>query len=79
MRKMHNGKKTTLNIVEVIILNNHWEYFVTDEGKGDIKLCYVLGYENELGDASMSEIEPYIISRTKDLSEVMAAPGWNWQ
>ena len=79
MRKMHNGQKTTLNIVEVIILRNFWEYFVTDQGNGeDIKFCFVVGDENELGDVSMREIEPYIISRTKDLSEVMAAPGWNW-
>jgi hypothetical protein len=71
---------TELNIVEHIMLKNFWEYYVTDDSyNDDIKSCFVMGLENEIGDVSMSEIQPYIITRTKNLSEVMPASGWRWK
>lgn len=72
-----------IHIKEHIILKNLWEYYVTDdvpiEDEPDIVQALVIGFETELGDVSLSEIKPYIISRTKDLSEVMPAPNWNWK
>ena len=80
--KMTNPKTgATLNIIEHIILKNFWEYYVVDN-KGnddDIKLCLVMGFETELGDVSMNEIKPYIISRTKNFDDVAPAPNWKWE
>lgn len=79
MRKMVNQNGTELEVVEHIILRNFWEYYVTtDSYSDDIKLCLVMGDFIELGDVSLSEIAPYIISRTKNLANVMPAPGYNW-
>lgn len=73
--------KNTLKVVEHIILRNMWEYYVLDAptNTDEVKLCYVMGFENELGDVYLPEIQPYIISRTKKLSEVMPPPNYNWK
>lgn len=79
MRTMEkNGMK--INVVEHIIVKNFWEYYVSNEdtGEKDIKFCLVMGEETELGDVWMPEIEPFIITKTKNLKEVMPASGWNW-
>ena len=78
-RKMRKGQ-TELTVVQHIILANFWEYYVTDEDTGDpdVKTCLVLGFENEIGDVYIPEIEPFIRSRTPVLKSVMPAPGWEW-
>jgi hypothetical protein len=77
--KMQNDR-TTLEVTEHIILRNFWEYYVLESptNTDDIKECLVLGFETEIGDVPMSEIKPYIISRTKNLQEVAPAPGFRW-
>lgn len=73
--------KNTLKVVEHIILRNMWEYYVIDAptNTDEVKLCYVMGFENELGDVYIPEIQPYIVSRTKKLNEVMPPPNYNWK
>ena len=80
MRQMTNDDNSiTLNVTEHIMVKNMWEYYVTDDKcNEDIVRCLVMGFETELGDVSLSEIKPYVISRTKRLDEVMPASGWNW-
>lgn len=82
MKTMINKHGIKLNIVEHIILRNFWEYYITDqipvEGNNDIKTALVMGEEIELGDISLSEIKPYIISRNKTL-DIMPAQGWEWE
>lgn len=81
MKRMIN-ENVTLNVVEHIITRNYWEYYVTDNRySADIVQALVLGYEDELGDISLSEIGPYVINRVKlePDSEVLAAPGWRWE
>lgn len=78
MRVMQNsyGK---VNVTEHIILRNGWEYYVTDQKHDeDIVLCVVMGFETEMGDVSLSEIKPYILMRTKNLTELMPCEGWRW-
>lgn len=80
MRQMVDKNGNVIDIVEHIILRNLWEYYVTtDKYSDDIVLCLVMGAETELGDVSLSEIEPYIISRTKNLAEIMPASGYTWR
>lgn len=80
MRIMIDSKGNELEIVEHIMLRNMWEYYVTtDVYQDDIVLCLVMGFETELGDVPLNEIKPYIISRTKDLANVMPASGYSWK
>lgn len=68
-----------LNVTQHIILRNFWEYFVTDDVfQDDIVRCLVMGQETELGDVSLNEIKPYILTRTKDLANIMPAEGYSW-
>ena len=83
MRKMVKGN-LKLDVVEHIILKNMWEYFVLadedgDEPNSDIKYALVMGFNDEIGTVSMSEIKPYIISRTTDMNELLPASGYHWE
>lgn len=80
MRKMKSlNFKSTINVIEHIIIQNGWEYYITDEKtEDDIVFALVMGYETELGYVSMDEIGPYIKSRTRKLTEVMPAVDWEW-
>ena len=73
-----------LDVVEHIILRNMWEYFVLadeagDEPDSDIKYALVMGFNDEIGTVSLSEIKPYVISRTSRLDEIMPASGYQWE
>jgi hypothetical protein len=83
MRKMIKGN-LKLDVVEHIILRNMWEYYVLadeagDEPDSDIKYALVMGFNDEIGTVSLSEIKPHVISRTTDLSEIMPADGYEWE
>lgn len=77
--------KQEFNVTEHIIVKNLWEYYILEDEERpddlpeDIQFALVLGIETELGDVSMSEIAPYIITRIKDLSEIMPPVGWSWK
>lgn len=80
MRKMINKETgTEINVVAHAMTKNMWEYYITDDADGDYSLCLVMGFETELGDVYLPEIEPYLISRTKNLEEVLPAEGWQWE
>ena len=71
-------------MVEHIILKNMWEYYILadedgDEPDSEIKYALVMGFEDEIGSVSMSEIKPYIVSRITDLSDIMPATGYKWE
>jgi hypothetical protein len=72
-----------LDVVEHIMLRNMWEYFVLadeagDEPDSDIKYALVMGFNDEIGTVSLSEIKPHVISRTSRLDEIMPASGYEW-
>ena len=84
MRKMVKGN-LKLSVVEHIILRNMWEYYIladepdTHAPDPDIVYALVMGFNDEIGTVSMSEIKPHVISRTTDLSEIMPADGYEWE
>ena len=80
MAKMTNEHGTTVNVVEHVMTKNMWEFFITDDNHNeDVVRAVVVGFEIEIGDVSLSEIKPFVISReTEDLEELMPAPGWAW-
>ena len=83
MRRMIKGN-LKLDVVEHIMLRNMWEYFVLadeagDEPDSDIKYALVMGFNDEIGTVSLSEIKPYVISRTSRLDEIMPASGYQWE
>ena len=83
MRKMIKGN-LKLDVVEHIILRNMWEYYImandpdTDSHNPDIVYALVMGFNDEIGTVSLSEIKPYVISRTSRLDEIMPADGYEW-
>ncbi len=85
MRKMQSEDgKTTVKITKHIVLKNFWEYYVVYddemqfEENDDIQFAYVLGFAQEFGNISMSEMKPHIISETTNLNDVAPAPDWKW-
>ncbi len=83
MRKMVKGN-LKLKVVEHIILRNMWEYYVLadeagDEPDSDIKYALVMGFNDEIGTVSMSEIKPHVFTRTTDMSELLPASGYHWE
>jgi hypothetical protein len=80
MRQMISSCGTVLNIVEHIMTRQYWEYYITDENfTEDIVCALVHGFETDIGNISLLEIKPYIMTRTKNLDEVMPAQGWRWK
>ena len=81
MRKMVKGN-LKLNVVEHIILRNMWEYFIladkVGEGDSDIKYALVMGFNDEIGTVSLSEIKPHVISRTSCMDDILPAAGYEW-
>ena len=85
MQMRHKKTGSILNIREFFIVRKLlWEYYVTnDEHKSeDIQFCLVRGIEQELGDVSMSEVRPYIMTHINinknTYHEVMPAIGYEW-
>ena len=80
MRKMkHTKYGTVVNVTEFAMTGNFWEYFITDQKFNDDIVCAVVsGAECEMGDISLSEIKPYVLTRSSDLANTMPAPGWEW-
>ena len=84
MRKMIKGN-LKLDVVEHIILRNMWEYYVLandrDQQQADPDIVYalVMGFNDEIGAVSLSEIKPHVISRTSRLDEILPASGYQWE
>jgi len=84
MRRMVNGN-IKLDVVEHIILRNMWEYYVlanepdTHAPDPDIVYALVMGFNDEIGTVSLSEIKPHVISRTSNLDDIMPADGYEWE
>ena len=76
------GSSTESNVLEHIILKNFWEYYILEDeyydNADDIQFAFVMGFENEFGDISRKEIDPYIVSKTRNLNEVMPPEGFVW-
>lgn len=82
MRKMIKGN-VKLDIVEHIILRNMWEYYILadedgDDPDSDVKYALVMGFEDEIGTVSMSEIKPHILTRTSHVNGIFPAAGYQW-
>jgi len=73
-----------LNVVEHIILKNMWEYYImanepdTQAPDSDIVYALVMGFNDEIGTVSLSEIKPHILTRTTELSTIFPAAGYRW-
>lgn len=80
MRRMKNiNTGEVLNVAEHIITKNLWEFYVFDYFLGSSNVnALVMGFETEIGLVSMDELGPHILTKTKDLTEVAAATGWEW-
>lgn len=77
-----------IKIESFFMLSNNWEYFVLENGDDaflnsnpDYKRAIVWGFEVEMGDIHLSEVNKYIIPLTKttDLSHVLPPEGYIWK
>ena len=70
-RKMKRvGGKSVVTVYQHGITRHFWEYYILDNAKTDYRLALVEGHEQEIGDVSMNEIKPYLISLTSNLDEL---------
>lgn len=77
-RKIKSDFGETYTVYQHLITQNFWEYYILDNEKSDYRFALVMGYDTEMGDVSMAEISPYVITKTSSLTEVMPPPGWTW-
>lgn len=78
MRKMRNKATGEVHVVkEHMVLRNLWEYYVTDYDEENI-FGLILGFEDEWGWSSLPDMHDAILSRTKKLSAIAPAPGYEW-
>lgn len=79
MRKMK--EKSTGKVYEVkehIILKNFWEYYIIEKpDDNNVFTAIVMGNEIEIGDVSLDEIKPYILTRTK-IIDMFPCQGFEW-
>lgn len=62
------------------ITRNFWEYYILSK-KPDSRqnvVAIVMGFETEMGDIHLPEIQPYLVSSTVDLADIAPAQGWEW-
>lgn len=79
MRQMMDQHGSKAYVVEHIILSNLWEYFIIEEAdESGVAFALVVGDATEMGSVWMDNIEPHIISRTIELSEILPPPRWTW-
>ena len=81
MRKMRSieDSEHIVSVFEHFITKNFWEYYVLDNKRDeDIRLCLVMGFEQEIGDVSMSEVKPYVVNKTRRLDNLLPAHGYEW-
>jgi len=74
-------EKNEFKVYEHLMTKNFWEYFILDDKEDeDIREAFVMGFENEFGLISMSELTPYIISKSKVSAnmELMPPAGMEW-
>jgi hypothetical protein len=62
------------------ITKNFWEYYFLDS-KPDSRqnMCaLVMGFEQEMGDVHVPEVQPYLMTYTKNMNNIAPAEGWEW-
>jgi len=76
-----------LHVARHIILSNFWEYYVTEEpDERGFSFGYVMGDVSEMGDFSIEELKPYILSDSDKISSdpndgnyILPPEGFSWQ
>lgn len=79
MRRMrYKGQEFT--VYAHAMTRNMWEYYLLDDAEGDIRQALVLGFEQEIGDISLSEIRPHLIGFTevRPGDELFPPPQGEW-
>lgn len=81
MKMICESTGSVLNVQRHYILVNGWEYYLEKPDEDGISFGLVMGDETELGDVSIDEIRPYILTvcEPKDSDEIFPAEGWQWQ
>ena len=79
MRQIVNAHGTKANVVEHLMLANHWEYYIIEAADEDgYAFALVVGDATEYGTVSQYDIDKHGISYTTDLRELLPPPQWEW-
>lgn len=77
---MNDRPACKVKVENMYVLSNGWEYFLEKANKAGIAFGLVCGFEDELGDVFVPEIQPYIVSSAnKECTDALPAPGWYWE
>ena len=77
IRNAEDGQVLTVH--RHLMTRNGWEYYILDNAEqSDIRFALVQGLESELGNISMLEMHPYLLSDTYELEGIMPPVGWSW-
>ena len=78
MRRL--ATNTVVTVHSHAMTRNRWEYFFLDRKPDSRKnMCaVVMGFETEMGDVHIPEIEPFVLMVTRDLHDLMPCDGWEW-
>ena len=80
MRTMVSPDGSTIDVIEHILLQNMWEYYILEApDENGVAFALVVGDYNELGNVSIDEVSDFIISRTTKLDNLLPAPQWTWK
>lgn len=80
MRRRDVAIEQVVTVHSHAMTRNGWEYFFLDSKPDSDKnmLALVMGFETEMGDVHLPEIERFMLSFTRDLHDLMPCEGWEW-
>jgi hypothetical protein len=76
IRNVQDG--SVLTVHRHLMTHNFWEYYLLDNEEGDIRFALVQGQESELGNVSLTEMHPYVLSDTLEWEGIMPPIGYEW-
>ena len=82
MRRRDAAMEQTVTVHAWLMTRNCWEYYLLDpkpDASGNV-FSLVMGDETEMGDVSVTELRPYVVSfaRGADLIDLAPPDGWDW-
>jgi hypothetical protein len=75
-----NDTNSIVTVHSFAMTRNMWEYFFLDPKPNSAKnMCAIVyGNECEMGDVHIPEIEPHLMTVSRDLADLAPPPGWEW-
>ena len=80
MRTMVSPDGSTVDVIEHILLQNMWVYYILEApDENGVAFALTVGDYTELGNVSIDEVSYFIIGLTTKLDDLLPAPQWTWK